>query len=506
MTITTTCPGCNALFRLPAELAGQEVRCQTCERLFTVPAPPATGEAPPPEAPPAPAPAIASTPPAEPAPAVLPARKTPAPVEQPASLLAAAILLAVFFVGVAGVITASALWVHANLAPVARVTVVFPPTPVFGPVDVDQPIGGNQKAAVPTPIHFDFNGKKTLNDRTMHPLPGFDHGRWGKAGPYRAYRIHLVQNTTYNFYITSFGGFTPRLEIFEGDQPVANRTGVFPGRVMLSYRPKKTADHVLLITAPERVAGPFFMSIAPEEKAAPIAARLGPQGLYASELLLRVDEPLELKGFRAATGPYRDYDVFLEANQEYAISVSAATFRPLLRIDEKAEHSALPGRTRLDIIHRAGFTGNHRMRVSSEQYGLGKYIFTITRRGAPGVSPQPQNIIAVLDAENRYEDKRAFNATDPPEPAFAGRGAHKVYLVRLEKGSNVTLELTSNTFDPYLAVYDPDQKQIATALSKLGACNARLTFRAPDTGTYRIHAAASRPKELGAYQFKILPD
>jgi len=39
MAITTTCPGCTAIFRLPDELAGKTVRCQKCERMFVVPLP-----------------------------------------------------------------------------------------------------------------------------------------------------------------------------------------------------------------------------------------------------------------------------------------------------------------------------------------------------------------------------------------------------------------------------------------------------------------------------------
>ena len=39
MPITTSCPGCKSLFRLPDDLAGEEVRCQKCARVFVVPMP-----------------------------------------------------------------------------------------------------------------------------------------------------------------------------------------------------------------------------------------------------------------------------------------------------------------------------------------------------------------------------------------------------------------------------------------------------------------------------------
>jgi predicted Zn finger-like uncharacterized protein len=40
MPISTTCPGCKAIFRLAEELAGKKVKCQKCQGLFVVP----TGE------------------------------------------------------------------------------------------------------------------------------------------------------------------------------------------------------------------------------------------------------------------------------------------------------------------------------------------------------------------------------------------------------------------------------------------------------------------------------
>src|SRR5687768_11607862 len=37
MAITTLCPGCRSLFRLPEELAGRQARCQKCGQRFLVP-------------------------------------------------------------------------------------------------------------------------------------------------------------------------------------------------------------------------------------------------------------------------------------------------------------------------------------------------------------------------------------------------------------------------------------------------------------------------------------
>ena len=65
MAISTLCPGCQSLFRLPDEFAGKQVRCQKCSRLLMVPgvliAPPKAAPKPAPR--PEPVPAAASAPP-----------------------------------------------------------------------------------------------------------------------------------------------------------------------------------------------------------------------------------------------------------------------------------------------------------------------------------------------------------------------------------------------------------------------------------------------------------
>jgi hypothetical protein len=91
MAISTLCPGCQSLFRLPDELAGKQVRCQKCNRLLMVPgilrAPAKTAPkaAPRPEPEPlaasAAAPAVESPPPL---PSPLPAPVAPPVVSPPA--------------------------------------------------------------------------------------------------------------------------------------------------------------------------------------------------------------------------------------------------------------------------------------------------------------------------------------------------------------------------------------------------------------------------------------
>lgn len=80
MAISTLCPGCQTLLRLPDELAGKQVRCQQCSRLMMVPgvlsAPAKAAPKPPPRPEPVPSTALPPAPPPV-------APKPPAPTSTP---------------------------------------------------------------------------------------------------------------------------------------------------------------------------------------------------------------------------------------------------------------------------------------------------------------------------------------------------------------------------------------------------------------------------------------
>jgi predicted Zn finger-like uncharacterized protein len=144
MPITTSCPGCKSLFRLPEDLAGQEVRCQKCAQLFVVPmpitgatdpsvvAPEAPPAAPPSTAPPEEAPSAAAQAPQTPAEDVVmttlaapnegkpkppPVPKTFVPPERPASVVGALVLLLLFLMAIFGTGAFATIWIVTHLSP-----------------------------------------------------------------------------------------------------------------------------------------------------------------------------------------------------------------------------------------------------------------------------------------------------------------------------------------------------------------------------------------------------
>ena len=223
MPITTSCPGCKALFRLPEELAGKNVRCQKCERLFLVPLlgleskaapasePVATQIPPAPELPaeqptvPAPTSAapVEETLVVAPRPETPPAVKsTPAPERPPsrAWLLAMIVLFILALLMIGGF---ASLWVATHLAAPTRAMIV----PPFRGTNRD---GLNrdhddgrvrrdfkddfrvQRAVEPTRIIVAPKGQTTTSkDLLSFVDPGVDAGRFGNNGPFHLYSVFL---------------------------------------------------------------------------------------------------------------------------------------------------------------------------------------------------------------------------------------------------------------------------------------------------------------------------
>ncbi|WP_424101985.1 tetratricopeptide repeat protein [Moorena producens] len=66
-------------------------------------------------------------------------------------------------------------------------------------------------------------------------------------------------------------------------------------------------------------------------------------------------------------------------------------------------------------------------------------------------------------------------------------------------GEQITIELTSEEFDPYLILIDPDGNRIAKDNNSGEGKNARITVTLPTTGTYVIWANSYNQQETGNY-------
>jgi predicted Zn finger-like uncharacterized protein len=526
MAITTTCPACEAGFNLPDELAGQMVRCQRCEQTFVVPMPPELA------APPAP---VAETPATEePAPATLaeaPKRKPPVPVSG-AGVGWTTALVALFLFSVLGSSVFAVVWIIVHLGPPIQAASARPVRPPIENRDAgprkddrialdkdrfkdfavkDRPrfdkdlLDKDRKfkdfpppLVVPVPIVVGFDGRAFVNGRTEKPL-GIDDGKWNQDGPYRLHKIQLQQGKTYNFHVSS-NHFTPRVQIFDGDNKVAECVGAGPfqaWRAMLAFQPKRSGEHLILINSVERFSAGFFaMSIAPENRPVATAADLTAKTTYTHFGQLRVEDPLEVSPKKY--GPYHEYDVTLEADKDYTFTVTSQfNVIPVLQIHEDKrilEH--VGGDRKIDFndfrvaaAYRPPNSGKYRVRVTSKDFGLVNYTLTIATKAVA-----VQTILAALDGTGTFADQRELS---PSDPKLAGRGHYKAYLITLEQGKKYRIEMTQKGVATSLILLDPIQQKVGDVT------DAPLVFTAQRTGMYKLRVAASLPKAREPYSLRI---
>ena len=536
MPITTTCPGCKALFRLPEELAGKPVRCQKCAQMFTVPMPLSGLSAPAVEAPvlappTAPVEALATLPkddvilaalapeappqddvvlatlaePSEPEAGTkppLPSKRPP--LERPISVAWTLALLALFLVALLATGGLASIWVATHLAPPLRLTAApmlnakrdFPfdnkreDGPVFMNKDDLNPVLENfGQKVTPEPLDFGFDGRLTVNGRTQE-APGFNHGKWNQDGPYRLYRVRLTEGVRYNFLLSS-PNLQARLRVVDGDVVVLDREDA--SRFMVSYQPAGSRDYLIWVRTPRFVPGNFDLTIVRESRPQPTSVDMTFQASFsARNVALRLQDPLDAN--QRQLGPYREYEVTLEANKVYVFRVDGAPFLPALMIDaEKNGAPVLADAITRSINHtfRAPAAGKFRVRVAGQQYALGNFTLHILHK------TDPITIIAQLDENGKYEDARAMTFNDPLGP----EGLFKTYLVELEGGQTYVFDMKSNAFKTRLDLFNPDNNRIGTGLAK-AVGHSQIAYTAARTGSYRLQAAAVQG-ERGPYTFTI---
>lgn len=418
MSITTSCPSCKALFRLPENLAGQPVRCQKCEQIFTVPmlvtgvpAPPAPVAPEPPPEDFAPAtiaeeePKIdivvegkakkeeSAKPPALPKNAAVPkAPAAPLPPPRLAGLLWTLVPLALFLLGMIGAGGFAAIWVATHLGPPLRSAAN--PDRIDRKGNVNDGAFDHKKQAdglvvaevkkdkgvvelkearpvVPAQIFVDFNNRGFVQDRT--DLPAWvEHGKWGNDGPYRLYRIHLKQGLNYTFGANGLAdqkgqGCAPRLRILDGDLVVADKTAVvFVDHVSLSYQPTRTGDHFVWITTAERLPGQFTINVGLTPTKNILVVRDG-KGRYDDERALDATDATEPNAVGGR--PFKTYHLHLNAGETCKIDMSSKDFLSTLTLFDpngQRVESAVSMRN-ASVVHIARQGGTYRIHAAATQ-------------------------------------------------------------------------------------------------------------------------------------------
>jgi hypothetical protein len=184
----------------------------------------------------------------------------------------------------------------------------------------------------------------------------------------------------------------------------------------------------------------------------------------------------------------------LKGEQSYIITSDSPGFFIQVRIDDGAgkQLMTLSG----NKTFKAPDDGMFRLLVSSPGGSSGQYV----------VSLRPINFKAVKAGEVLTvgpEGLAVEGALSKEDPLDKGHKKHcRVYDVKMIAGKTYVIDLMSKQFDAFLRLEDAAGKQLAQDDDSGGGNNARIRFKAPQEGVYRIIATTFNV-ETGQFLLKV---
>ncbi len=167
----------------------------------------------------------------------------------------------------------------------------------------------------------------------------------------------------------------------------------------------------------------------------------------------------------------------------------------------------LDGKTVGINIARAGRTEtyaipseNVRALIDELKKGKGKQVQLPPRKAddvpVRDVSRPVNEAIIVLRATGTLSD------ADPLD-RLRTESYHKVHTVKLQAGMEYTIDLKSHEFDSFLRLEDAKGRNLKQDDDSGGDLNARIVFRAPSDGDYRIIVTSFESGETGEYTLVV---
>lgn len=170
----------------------------------------------------------------------------------------------------------------------------------------------------------------------------------------------------------------------------------------------------------------------------------------------------------------KTYTMKMEKGKAYHIEMSSNAINPFLRLEDSAGAQIATafnqGNQRATIFYEPSKTEDYQIVATTPNDGrTGK--FSLTVRDATGYM-----ILNVADKLNQND--KAY--------AGAGNKKHKLFLVQLEAGKTYQIDMKSKAFDSYLYFESPGGKLLTQDDDSGGYPDARITWKATETGKFRI--------------------
>ena len=210
----------------------------------------------------------------------------------------------------------------------------------------------------------------------------------------------------------------------------------------------------------------------------------------------------------APAGPYKTYMVTASPGDTLTVELASDDFDARLVVTDTAgrrldadDNSAGACNARLTLVPRR--SRMYRVLSSaSTPYAVGSYRLALMRGPAP---PAPKKAVcrAFLGVVGMLQEGQTLHDTiGLGDRQFRDSTRFRRYVLPLDSGRTVTIDLLSDDFDTFLIVERGRGEMLQSSNDGAGACNARLVYRAADDRPVMVVANTARPGETGAFTLR----
>jgi hypothetical protein len=216
--------------------------------------------------------------------------------------------------------------------------------------------------------------------------------------------------------------------------------------------------------------------------------------------------------------PAKSHLVDLQKGKTYRIDMTSNEIDSSLRLEDEAGNTLAQdedsgGGLNARIDFRPKEDGKYRIQATTYAGGVGNYVITVKelvpvpKKDPPRPpklgGPVPAAIKVALAADKKPLVRQGHLTREDPRDPVIGQPA-QVFEVELEADQVYRIDLRSKQFDAYLRLIDAKEKELARDDDSGGDLNARIQFRPPVRGIYRI-IATSFDGNAGDFSLTVTP-
>jgi hypothetical protein len=205
---------------------------------------------------------------------------------------------------------------------------------------------------------------------------------------------------------------------------------------------------------------------------------------------------------------YEDWTLAARAGERVAVTMTSRAFDTYLtvsgpdgsfvRFDDDGG-----GGSDAKVVFTAPATGTYTVRANAlTKEGAGDYTLRVERAAAGDRdTPAPQDVDA--NARPLRMGGRVESSLDDRDPRLSDGSHVEPWTLELRQGERVSITMRSSAFDAYLIVAQRGGGFSRNDDDGGGGSDARVTFTAPEAGTYVVRANSMAAGAAGAYTLEV---